>query len=429
MPVVLNPLQQHHEMDKLQGGKSANYSAIATCNDTGPIVAEVEPGVVTAASSKVDKATATPTAPATAKGGDQPPISLYFGGCCWGAAFYVGAYRAMYERWGADFRHKTLITGDSAGSIFAVGVALGRTPDEMDEMYQTMSEISLTHGVIGKCATFMENYLRELLLDHPNAYLELQGRCRFGTTVFPFTHQWHEKWESNEQLLAEMRCSFHVPVYCSRVPPLRQGGYVVDGAYGIAGHDLPHGDQTLFIGIDPHAEVTRLFTFMQMFYPALGKPYDDIAQSGYDAMMAWDGEYLVKVGSRTANYSALYVLWALKFVEIIIDILEFLLISIPMRIAGVFFPQWYERMERVRTAKAVNPAPFQYQCHRESVKGFSAGGADSGVDNELIAFAKAPVLLKKETAGEISSGSHTRIVTIGVVTGATVLSEAVTPMH
>lgn len=94
--------------------------------------------------------------------------------------------------------------------------------------------------------------------------------------------------------------SYHIPFYCQRIKTLR-GIEVVDGAYGFAGiiylyvfiystsvHiclkiftyvyfylitctnfllsglDLPHGDETLYVGIDPHAEITRTFTYKEM---------------------------------------------------------------------------------------------------------------------------------------------------------------------
>jgi len=53
------------------------------------------------------------------------PASIYFGGCAFGAAFYVGVYRALADMYGDDFYTRTLIAGDSGGSIFAVGVTLG----------------------------------------------------------------------------------------------------------------------------------------------------------------------------------------------------------------------------------------------------------------------------------------------------------------
>ena len=118
---------------------------------------------------------------------------------------------------------------------------------------------------------------------------------------------------------------------------------MVDGAYGFAGDDLLHGDDTLYVGIDPHAEITRTFTNSEMFFPlvrapggldlmsllltACGAPcfslftqvgdaYLDTVESGYRAMMAWNGDLIKKVGHRRANYEALTVLWALKAFEI-----------------------------------------------------------------------------------------------------------------
>jgi hypothetical protein len=43
-----------------------------------------------------------------------------------------------------------------------------------------------------------------------------------------------------------------------------------------------------------------------------------MVQSGYEAMMNWDGRMNKKVGHRLPNYQALYVLWFLKFWEILV---------------------------------------------------------------------------------------------------------------
>lgn len=48
----------------------------------------------------------------------------------------------------------------------------------------------------------------------------------------------------------------------------------------MAGTDLPHGDSTLFVGVDPHAEITRDLTVTQMLVPVLGKEFDDMVESG-----------------------------------------------------------------------------------------------------------------------------------------------------
>ena len=43
-----------------------------------------------------------------------------------------------------------------------------------------------------------------------------------------------------------------------------------------------------------------------------------MVQSGYESMMKWDGTMIKKVGHRTPNYEALYVLWFLKAFEVLI---------------------------------------------------------------------------------------------------------------
>ena len=54
------------------------------------------------------------------------------------------------------------------------------------------------------------------------------------------------------------------------------------------------------------------------FFPAVGKDYEDMVQSGYESMMKWDGTMIKKVGHRKPNYEALYVLWFLKVFEVLV---------------------------------------------------------------------------------------------------------------
>ena len=244
---------------------------------------------------------------------DSPPPSIYFGGCAFGSAFYVGIACGMVERWGPDFYKRTLLSGGSAGTIFAIVLALGMSPESLDQMYQSVAEKTLRYHPIYFGSVFMEEVLRKLLSD-PMAYKRLEGRCCFGTTEFFSKHRWHVSWESNEDLIQTAQASFNIPIYCKRVQPVK-GVMVLDGAYGFAGINLPHGDDTLYVGIDPHAEITRTLTNHQMFFPVVGEEYHDMVRSGYLAFKQWDGKLNKKVGRRVPNYPALYVLWALKMLE------------------------------------------------------------------------------------------------------------------
>ena len=68
----------------------------------------------------------------------------------------------------------------------------------------------------------------------------------------------------------------------------------------------------------------------------MGAPYDQMVQSGYEAMMKWDGNMLNKVGHRQPNYEALYVLWFLKALEVIVFEGFALIHFILMKIISIF---------------------------------------------------------------------------------------------
>ena len=129
------------------------------------------------------------------------PPSIYFGGCCFGAAFYIGVHKAMVEKWGKDFYKHCLIGGGSAGTIFAVGLALGKSPEYMDKLYSKVAIQAKKFGPIYYASVFMTSGLEEMLAEDPTAYKKLEGRCCFGTTSFFSRHRWHLSFESNDDLI------------------------------------------------------------------------------------------------------------------------------------------------------------------------------------------------------------------------------------
>ena len=153
------------------------------------------------------------------------------------------------------------------------------------------------------------------------------------TAAFFSQHRWHVSWADNEDLVDTACGSCHIPFYCQPNRGIKET-LIVDGAYGFAGTDLPHGDATLYIGIDPHAEITRTFTYHEMMFPMVDSEYEACAQTGYDAFMAWDGTHIAKVAARRPNYEALYVLWCLKG-------FEFLFHQCEACVAGVLRVVWW----------------------------------------------------------------------------------------
>jgi hypothetical protein len=264
----------------------------------------------------------------------KKPSSIYFGGCAFGAAFYVGVVEAMADMWGKDFHKDVLFSGDSVGSIFAVGLALGKSPQYLDNLYRDVAEYSIRKGPVYHSSVSLEKKIEQMLVEEKNALRRLEGRASFGTTTFPFNHTWHVNWENEEDFMNCINGSMHIPFYTKRNDKIK-GKIVIDGAYGFKGNDLFHGDDTLYVGIDPHAEVTRTFTYTEMFFPSTGAAYDDIKKSGYDAMIDWNGKMNKKCGHRVPNYSALYVLWFLSFFE---NLWIFLEVSVYYLLLAILYP-------------------------------------------------------------------------------------------
>jgi hypothetical protein len=179
------------------------------------------------------------------------PRSIYFGGAGWGGGFYVGVYQGLVEIWGPDFatRSSVNISGDSAGVLWAIAVALQFRPDEVDAIFRKQSYRAVAEGQwLGRNTIYLRDVVTELLSRDIKAYQKLEGRFSTATTGFPFEHTRHGKWTSNSDLINCVLGSLHIPFYCSRIKPLK-GVNVIDGAYSFCGHHLVHGDETLFIGL------------------------------------------------------------------------------------------------------------------------------------------------------------------------------------
>ncbi|CAN0349626.1 unnamed protein product, partial [Ectocarpus fasciculatus] len=160
------------------------------------------------------------------------PSSFYFGGCAFAAAFYAGAYKAMVQKWGENFQEHCIFLGDSAGAVFAVGIALGKPPQLLDDIYRSFVMKTDKNGTIGKVNIFMEESIRQLLGNDETAYKRIENRCFIGTTSFFAKHSWTTVFDSNEDLISTMLHSCRIPLYFRRNQILDMCR--VDGAYSLS---------------------------------------------------------------------------------------------------------------------------------------------------------------------------------------------------
>ena len=229
----------------------------------------------------------------------------------------IGVAQAMREKWGDKFHENIMFCGGSAGTVTAVMLSLGKTHEDLAIMYKYCARKTNSRGFYYRPSEFLTECIEKIVRESSDTYKILQGKCCFGTTAFFSHHRWHMNWADNDDLLKSIIGSYNIPVYCSKSDAI-YGFEVVDGAYGVAGTDFPHGNETLFVGIDPLAEIGRSLTYHQMLIPSEGQEYEDLVASGYSAFMNWDGQMKDKVGQRIPNYPALCLLWALKFIEILL---------------------------------------------------------------------------------------------------------------
>jgi hypothetical protein len=184
-------------------------------------------------------------------------------------------------------------------------------------LYRTQSERAAKEGYT-KNSEYLRDTVDALLNITDDAHERLRGRFTTAVTHFPFKHVRYSSWTSRADLVDCLLATLHVPLYCSRIKR-HHGTHVIDGAYSFSGQDLIHGDDTLFVGIDPNADITTELSTRQLMFPSVGKDYDDLVVKGYLAAMQWPGSFKAKVSVRNPNYAVLMILWPLKMLELIAD--------------------------------------------------------------------------------------------------------------
>lgn len=247
------------------------------------------------------------------------PISIHYGALAWGSGFYVGVHKALEERWGGDFsRLLESVHGDSAGVLFALGIALGKSAEYMDKLYRSLSKEAHAVGmnIVWENSRVI-NAALDLMLDDENAFEKVQNRLSIGVTEFPLKHVRYSQYKSNEELRRLAHASMYLPLYCEPVG-LVNGRWVVDGGFSFTGGHLSHGNETLFVGIDAAAEISGAMSLKEMAFPMVDHRYEAAVEMGFNALMKWDGVMKDKIKHRKINWGGL-VMWPLMILSMIIN--------------------------------------------------------------------------------------------------------------
>lgn len=234
------------------------------------------------------------------------PPSIYFGGAGCGVAFYVGVVHGMKEKWGDDFHEKTLLCGDSIGSIVAFQLAMGYTTRQIELVaINVFRKMRLEPHYLEGQNYWLNQYIDHVLAQHADLHTKLDGTFQCGTTDLWLAHHWHTKWDSNEDLANCLKGSTNIPLYCDHCN-IVNNREVIDGAYGMYGEHFPHGNDTLFVGTNQiGAEINYDLSIKQMAFPDNSSDFKLLFDIGYETFTKWDGNKKDKVFLKTPNYVAL----------------------------------------------------------------------------------------------------------------------------
>ena len=244
------------------------------------------------------------------------PPSIYFGGASCAVPYHIGVVKAMKEIWSDDFHKDIIVCGDSIGSIVALQICLGFTVEEIDAVFREIGKNMIDNDLFTVGHNYyLDAYVEKLLQQRPNVYKEIEGKFMCGRTKHFAQYEVSKEWVNNADLAKTLKASYNIPLYCTRCEPV-EGEQYVDGAFGMDADLLPHGDGTLFVGLNKStADINANISNFDCLIPDIGEKYDRLFKLGYDAMYDWDGKLKDKIGVHIPNYAALVFCWFGKTVQ------------------------------------------------------------------------------------------------------------------
>jgi hypothetical protein len=206
---------------------------------------------------------------------------IFFGGCAWASVYYVGVIDTLRTTETPVVR----AGGSSAGALFALGLMLGKSTDELLLAYRELAVFGRTHGCFGKMSIYHDIVLRRWLPEGGSQFRSLNGRLFIGVTQFPLRACLLSNWTSNESLLDDIHASMHIPVYCG----FETRRCALDGSFLRSFWDLPEVDSTLYISpFEQEAHVVPRpshLTISDLLWPPVTE--DPLIQLGRQTMTSY----------------------------------------------------------------------------------------------------------------------------------------------
>ena len=164
------------------------------------------------------------------KYGNENKKLFYFKGCAWGCIYYIGVYKKLLQHYSKEELNNFNWGGSSSGCFLPLGIILGKTIDEMQDLFLSFAEISTQYGTVGKNSIYHEYALSKWLPDGGDEFKMLNSKLFICVTKWFNKAELISNWDSNRELKDTIHGSCHIPFYTTHINKVKDE-YLMDGSF------------------------------------------------------------------------------------------------------------------------------------------------------------------------------------------------------
>ena len=212
-------------------------------------------------------------------------LTISLSGASWGCLFYIGFYKGLIKEYkDENIGKKINIYGNSAGALIALGIALGYSVSNIEDIYKYLSSQAIENGVMGKMTIYHENCLNKFLKNKTD-YLLVNNRLHVGITT-KSGHIFINQFTSNEHLKHILHCSFYVPFYCT-YKAIYNGEQVIDGSIGFNYESLSRNIISVGVSDNFDYDISIKLPTSVCYKPIINDNYNKIFNQGYNQTLKY----------------------------------------------------------------------------------------------------------------------------------------------
>ena len=155
---------------------------------------------------------------------------FYFKGCAWGCIYYIGVYKKLLQYYSKNKLDTFKWGGSSSGCFLPLGIVLGKTVSDMQDLFLSFAKISVEYGSMGKNSIYHEYALSKWLPDNGDEFKIANDKLFICVTKWFNKSEFISNWTSNRELKDTIHGSCHIPFYTTHINKVK-GEYLMDGVF------------------------------------------------------------------------------------------------------------------------------------------------------------------------------------------------------